>query len=389
VPRIVAIDVEGNRRTRRETVLLLAHVREGDPWREGLAGEARQELANAGIFYDVTVAAEPAEGGVRLRISLREKWTLIPIPLVTVKDGETTWGATVVESNLLGTASRLIATLAVREGEPGGRLIYIDPHLGGSRFRLFGALAYTDERRGVWDADGETGSYRQETTGATLALGYRFARRTSASGGLRLTDFSFDEPSGEAAPPEDARERSLVLLLRHEGTDRDEERRSGLSGELQLELGVEALGDEVGRTALDGAARWARTGSSGSTLDLNGYALWTDTVDYEEGSRTPASFLRGYDADRFRPDRLLGGTVEYQIPVARFREATCSVVPFADAALLRDRYRSFTLGDAQADAGLALAVHVRRVALPVLQLYAAYGFSTGEILPGFSLGVGF
>ena len=34
--------------------------REGDAWREGLAEEARQELANAGIFYDVTVTPEPS-----------------------------------------------------------------------------------------------------------------------------------------------------------------------------------------------------------------------------------------------------------------------------------------------------------------------------------------
>jgi hypothetical protein len=139
---------------------------------------------------------------------------------------------------------------------------------------------------------------------------------------------------------------------------------------------------------VEGTARWARTGANGHTLDLRGYALWTDAVDYEDGP-PPSRFLRGYDADRFRPDRLLGGTVEYQLPVARYREATFSLVPFADAALVRDGFRSFTPGDAQADAGLALAVYVRRVALPVLQLYAAYGFSTGEVLPGFSLGVGF
>ena len=387
-PRVVTIEIEGARRTRRETVLTLARVREGDPWREGLAEEARQELANAGIFYDISVTPEPADGGVRLRIALREKWSLIAFPLVTVKDGETTWGATAVESNLLGTGSKLIATLAVREGAPGGRLLYIDPHLGGPLWQLFGALAYLDERRAVWDADGETGTYRQRNGGGTAALGYRFGRRTSVSAGLHVMDFNFSEPEGDAAPPADAGERALVLMLRHEGTDRDEERRRGLGWDLRLQFGLRALGDEVGRAAADGTARWARTGDNGHTLDIRGYALWTDTVDYEDGP-PPSGFLRGYDADRFRPDRLLGGTVEYQLPVARFREASFMIVPFADAALLRDEFRSFTPGDVQADAGLALAVYVRRVALPVLQLYAAYGFATGEVLPGFSLGVGF
>ena len=388
-PRVVAVEIEGARRTRGETVRRLGRVKEGDPWRDGLDAEVRQNLLNTGIFYEVAVEPQPAAEGVRLRIELKEKWTLIPLPLFSVKDGETTWGATVVESNLLGTGSRLIALLAVTEGEPGGRILYIDPHLRGSLFQFFGALGFTDEVVDIWGADEKTGSYRQETAGATVALGYRFARRTSASVGVRMTDFTFSEPAGGAVPPGDARERALVLQLRHEGTDLDEERRRGLFSELRLEFGIEPFGDEVGRTAAEGTARWAHTFANGHTLGLFGHGLWTDTVDYEEGARTPTGFLRGYDADRFRPDRLLGGSVEYQRPVARFREATLSVVPFADAALLRDANHAFTAGDAQVDAGLALAIYVRRVALPVLQLYGAYGFSSGEVLPGFSLGVVF
>jgi outer membrane protein assembly factor BamA len=388
-PRIVAIEIEGARRTRRAAVLQLARVQEGDPWRPGLEAEARQLLLNAGIFYEANVAAETADGGVRLRISLREKWTLVGLPLFVVKDGETTWGATVVESNLLGTASRLVAVLSVREGKPGGTLLYVDPHFRGSRAQLFAALAHTDRRTEIWDAEETTGSYRSRTTGATLALGRRFAARTSLSLGLRLTDFSFDDPQAEAAVPADARERAVSLQLRHEGTDLDEERRTGLYLEARLEQGVAALGDEVGRTAASAVARWARGLSGRSTLGLAGHALVTDTVDYEPGSRPATAFLRGYEEDRFRPDRLLGGSLEVQLPLARFREATFSLVPFADAALLRDGFRSFTLADIQADAGFALAVYVRRVAFPVFQIYGAYGFSTGEVLPGFSLGINF
>ena len=107
-----------------------------------------------------------------------------------------------MESNLLGTASLLIAILAVRDGEPGGRLLYIDPHLGGSRFQLFGALAYTDERRDVWDADEEIGSYRQRRPPAARsrsATASRGGPRPRA--GLRLTDFSFSEPEGAPRRP--------------------------------------------------------------------------------------------------------------------------------------------------------------------------------------------
>ena len=90
-------------------------------------------------------------------------------------------------------------------------------------------------------------------------------------------------------------------MLRHEGTDFDEERRRGLSGELRLESGIEAIGDEVGRAAADATARWAHTFATSHTLELSGYGLWTDTVDYEESARTPTSFLRGYNARPLPP----------------------------------------------------------------------------------------
>jgi hypothetical protein len=387
-PRIVAIQIEGAGRTDREAVLRLARVREGDPWHDGLDGEARQLLMNAGIFYDVAVTHEQQGDGVLLRIALKDKWTLIPIPMISVKDGVTSWGGSVMESNLLGTGSLLFVFLSVTGGEPGGTLMYVDPHLGGTRWQLFAAAGLTDERRDVWDATGKTGSYRRQTTGGFLSVGYRFAARTSLAVGLRLSDFSFSDPREAAQAPADARERSLALSLRHEGANADEERREGLSGMVNLEAGASALGDQVGRTAASGTVRWARSIFGRQILSLTGHALWTDTVAYE-AALPAAGFLRGYEADRFRPDRLLGGTLECQLSVARYKDATVSVVPFADAALLRDRYRSFSLADAQADAGLALAVYLRRVALPVLQIYGAYGFASDAALYGLSLGFGF
>jgi hypothetical protein len=385
-PRVLAVEVEGLTRTRRETVLHLARVREGDPWREGLDAEARQLLLNAGLFYDVEVGALPAEGGVRLRIVLREKWTLVPVPLVVARDGETTWGVTLLEANLLGSGIRLITTLSVTEGRPGGTLILINPHAGSGRLQHFAALTRSDLRGGLWEDDDETGSLRRLRTGVTAALGYRLLARTSLSAGVRVMDFSFTDPQGAAVLPPDASERALALMFRHEGADQDEERRLGLSAEARFERGLSLLGDDLGRTAVSGTLRHSLPLAGRTTLTLTGHALWTDSPDHDPGSRPLASFLRGFPADRFRPDRLLGGTVELEVPVARFRTATLSLVPFADGAVLRDGSHRFRVSDARADTGLSLAVYLRRIALPVLQFHLAYGFPGGGIparlLPG-------
>jgi len=115
--------------------------------------------------------------------------------------------------------------------------------------------------------------------------------------------------------------------------------------------------------------------------------LATDNADYPSDA---TDFLRGYESGRFLPERLLGGSGEYRVlPVAKFSEAAVAVLGFLDGALLRDEYRDFEPRDLQADAGLGIAIYLRRVALPVLQLHAAYGFSNHKVLPGFSLGSAF
>jgi len=385
--RIEAVEVTGATRTTRATVLAIARVHEGDPWHEGMAGEVRRRLLNERIFYDVTVEARPAGAGVALRIALRDKWSLVPIPLVVVRDGKTTYGLTLLESNLFGRAKRLFAFGAVEDGTAGGTLLYIDPRLGDGDWELFTLASRTDRDEEVWDAGDEVGSFRRRSAGGVLALGRRIRERLRVSAGLRGFDHSQRDAAGEAALPPDARERAVSLRLEWDGLDREEEAQRGTRLRVELGRGVGALGDDLGRTTFEAELRHAVNPMARHTLTLEGRAYRNGDPDYPAGR--PTEFLRGYERWRFRPELLLGASAEYRVPVARRREATLAVDVFADGAVLRDGYRRMSLEELQADAGLALAVYLRRVAVPVLQIYAAYGFASGRVLPGFSLGFGF
>ncbi|MBI5013881.1 MAG: BamA/TamA family outer membrane protein [Deltaproteobacteria bacterium] len=384
--RVASIEVSGAERTTRDTVLTLARIREGDPWREGQEAEVLQNLRNARLFYDESVEAVQQGDAVALRIRVTDKWSLIPVPLVLVRSGERVYGLTVLESNVLGRGKKLIAVAKSHDGEPAGSLIYIDPYLLGTQLRLFAYATRDDTREDVWDEDEKIGSYRLRQTGGVAALGYRLTPRTSLSAGLRLMSYRTRGAEGLAEPPADARERALSLRLEHDGVDFDEELRRGSSLRVVAEQGVSVLGDQVDRWAVDALARYSLNPAARHTLALDLRGLLTDDSDYVNDS---TDFLRGYEAGRFRPDRLLGGSLEYRVPIAKLSEATVSVVGFADAALLRDPHHDFALRDLQADAGAGVAIYLRRVALPVLQLHAAYGFANRRLLPGFSLGAGF
>lgn len=384
--RIGSIEVTGPERTTRATVLTLARVREGDPWREGQEGEVLQRLRNARLFYDESVEAVREGDSVALRIRASDKWSLIPFPLVVVRSGERAYGLTLFEANLLGRAKKLVAVAKSHDGEPAGTLVYIDPRLLGTDFQLFTYATRDDSRESVWSDDEELGSYRLRRTGGVAALGYRLTPRTTLSAGAKaMTYRSRDAEEGVEAPGDGA-ERNLSLRLEHDGVDVDEELRRGPYLLVGVERGAAFLGDDVGRWEVGAEARyaWNPVGRDTLALDLRGLA--TDNADYPTRA---TEFLRGYEAGRFRPERLLGGSLEYRVPVAKRSEATLSLLGFADGALVRDEHRRFAAGDVVADVGLGVAVYLRRVALPVLQLNVAYGFSNHRVLPGFSLGVGF
>jgi outer membrane protein assembly factor BamA len=384
--RVAAIEVTGARRTRESVVLRVAAVRPGDPYTPGLEETVRQRLMNTQLFYEVRVAAVPAGADVALRIEVRDKWSLLPFPLLSVREDATTYGVTLMETNLLGYHKMLFLSLMNSDGAWNESLFYGDKHLLGSRFTLFGWLLHLRTTQDVWDEDREVGAFEQLATGGGISLGYRFGERATLSVSFRGSDTGNREPEDAATLPEDARERSLGVTIDLDGLDYDEDRQRGLTGRLTVEQGIAALGDELRRTQATGEVRCAAP-VPGGLLGLRAIGMWGDPMP--PGYRFRTDFLRGYERGRFQPDRLLGGTAEYRVPLATFREATLSVVGFGEAALLRDEYRSFAFADLQGDVGAAFAVYVRRVALPMLQVYAAYGVTTKTLLPGFSLGFAF
>lgn len=385
--RIASIEVAGALRTRESALLRIAGVAVGDPYAPGLEDTVRQRLLNTQLFYEVRVDAVPAAAGVALRIHVRDKWSLLPFPVVAARKDGTTYGITLMERNLLGLHKSLFLSVMSNDGAWSESLFYGDKHLFGSRFALFGWLMHLRTQHDTWDEERETGAYDQIVTGGGLSLGYRFGERATLSAILRGGDTENRDPVDGASLPADARERSLGLSLDLDGLDHDEDRQRGLTGRVSVEQGFAALGDDLRRTQATGEARYAAPVFGGHLLSLRAIGMWGDPMP--PGYRFRTDFLRGYERGRFQPERLLGGTAEYRVPLATFREATLSAVAFGDAALLRDEYRSFALDDLQADVGAAFAVYVRRVAMPMLQVYAAYGVSTKEVLPGFSLGFAF
>ncbi len=385
---ISAIDVTGNNRTKVGLILSTIELAVGDPWADGTEAAVRQKLMNTRLFWEVTVTTAPGSEGVVLRIAVREKWTIIPLPIVVATEDRTTAGLSLMESNLLGSGSRLFVSVFNTDGDWSGFLHYMDRSLsdGDIRYSISGMHGQGEVE--TWAGDEVAGRYLARRTGGTIGAGYNFTRQVSISLTGTIAERRFEDVDGTAEPPEDGRERALGIALEvdradHVGSDRDR----GFRGRFRGSRDFPGLGSDYRKRSLDWQVDYSLDTWRRQTLSLAGSGTWGWHVptELQEG----LDRLRGYQHGRFRSDRAMSASIEYIVPVVSFPQIDLSLAAFLDGAFLRNRERAFTLEDGVADAGISFRIYLRRVLLPVFQIYLAYAVEDDVFRPGLSLGFSF
>jgi outer membrane protein assembly factor BamA len=128
------IQVEGNTKTQRETVLLIARVSVGDEWKIQNVGEVRDRLVSSGLFSEVEVFWEPLpnKGAVRLHILAKDKHSWIIAP--TFYDQPTNKGGGIGfgENNLFGKNQKLLLYGQVATSDSFFVGAWVLPNIGGS-----------------------------------------------------------------------------------------------------------------------------------------------------------------------------------------------------------------------------------------------------------------
>jgi hypothetical protein len=83
-PRIVGIAFAGNDVTRPEVMLREMTVAVGDAADPEQLRRSAQYIKDLGLFADVAIDTQPVEGGVRLQVTVDERWYLLPYPRYSV-----------------------------------------------------------------------------------------------------------------------------------------------------------------------------------------------------------------------------------------------------------------------------------------------------------------
>lgn len=129
------VRIEGAVRTNEDTIRALAGVNIGDMLEADTLDRVRERLNTSGLFSDVNVFWEPHRDGVRVVVSVSEKFPWAPLPTFSRSAGNTSFGLILVHGNLFG---------AGKQGVIGGRLSTVDSGIaiGYRDPALFGSWIY-------------------------------------------------------------------------------------------------------------------------------------------------------------------------------------------------------------------------------------------------------
>lgn len=126
LPVIRAIEFEGNRITQNKILRQEMTVQVGDPADPSRIEQSRQAIMNLGLFVSVRTQLYPWDDGVVLRITVKEKYYILPVPKLNRDENDQfTLGAELTIDNLAGYNQQLKLRYETEEAqaEAGGEMV--------------------------------------------------------------------------------------------------------------------------------------------------------------------------------------------------------------------------------------------------------------------------
>ncbi len=201
------IRFEGLKRTREKTVrAILKPLEEGAAYGADTENVIIQKLRASGIFNpEIRVQSSDVQGKKDLVITVKERWTLIPVPIFSfTKGGDWKAGALVIENNFLGFNKTL--GLGFGGGSAGWSFFgfYGDPGLGGGPLSLkAGISAGLKETKDLNPSERVLRDYKTDQFGMSLSMEAPVFPRFFLGGGLDYTLSLVRKSSRQAAGVKD------------------------------------------------------------------------------------------------------------------------------------------------------------------------------------------
>jgi outer membrane protein insertion porin family len=422
--QITDVRVLDNQRTEESTVLSIAGITIGDTLQSDTLDTVRERLNTTGLFADVNVWWEPHGSGVRINISVKDKFPWAPVPTASWSSNNKSIGILFVHGNLFGRGKQLLVGGRLATIDSGAVLAYRDPS-------LFGTWAY-------WQLQGVVQrqvipEYDNYGPGSTLAnpiefretrlfsygfepsFGIAWMRRVKTQVAWHLEKFAYfdqgsDDPANTSTPTVQATQPGTVGIgratLAFDFRAREFAVMTGQALTMSFDYATPAFGSDFtywrGGASWEQGIRFFRAHNfiyAGGAVAGHNLPFWAE--NYAGGAN-----LRGYLSQQFRGDTQVWAKAEYHFPLFSISSLDFRGLAFYDgsAVWFRDLpttpivtapsqptvmyaqrstpdQRTFPLFQPSGfssqsihnDVGLGLRFFLRSVAVPLVGFDAGYG----------------
>jgi outer membrane protein assembly factor BamA len=345
----------------------------------------KQRVLNLRLFREVTVVPEARGGEVDVSIRVVERWTLLPVPIVTVSSRGIRGGIYVLESNLFGW-NKLFVVGATYSGEgPSGFALYRDPGVAGSGFLLRSTVRYGDLLREQFVGTQRMYAYRDLRLEGSLSGGYQIAPWLSLHAGWYGMVAESSAAEEEMAPPAAGPLHGWTGELEVRAQDFHLYFNDGLWLRLFYRHALALLGADRDVVELNAYLQFALRliGDQSTTITAQGLLSEGDPVlDALLLGGLPGT--RGFVRLGLWAERSATVTLEHQVPVLRFSWGIWTLNAFGEAGAVewQDRQEGFVTP------GAGIRLYLLGVASPAFGVDVAWSIEDRRPLVMANFGVG-
>jgi outer membrane protein assembly factor BamA len=346
---ITDVRVLDNQRTEESTVLSVAGVSIGDTLEADTLDLVRERLNTTGLFADVNVWWEPHGSGVRINISVKDKFPWAPVPTASWSSNNKSIGLLFVHGNLFGRGKQLLIGARLAQIDSGALIAYRDPSLFGTwmYWQLTGLVQRNVipeyQNSGMTPMGGlatladpfEFRETRLFSYGFEPAFGVAWMRRVKTQVAWHLEKFSYFssgmdpvDPSmstGSDLPSDPSTHLVPATKVGTSGFGRANLSFDFRAREFAVMTGEALSGNlDYGSSAFGSDFTFWRAGASweqgikffrSHNLVYSFGAVAGHNLPFWNENTAGGSNLRGYLGQQFRGDTQLGGKVEYHFPL--------------------------------------------------------------------------
>lgn len=389
-PVINSIKISGLKRTKEKVVRdLIKPVTEESSYSEETDEFIIQKLREAGIFNpEILIDVKEIENRVDLEIFLKDRWTLIPIPIVSI-GGNGSWKAGIlgIEGNLLGLNKTL--GLGFFAGSDGLSLLsfFSNPFFLQKDLTLSASLsAGLDDTSDLYANEDILREYQSDTMNLGLGLEYALKKNLFLKGSweYNYSKLRKDQSPGLEIP--DLESTGFTGEIKWKDLYYDIPYEKGILAKTSYTWNL-GLGETDSYPSLEAAFTGSFTpwgGLSGNDLiQATLRTAWGELPVQKEIrlGGTPGTLI--LPMNKIPVDEFSSSMLSYNLPVWTFKGGILSAKAFYEAGQYKSDSieREFYYGP-----GGGLELFINNLAIPAVQMNLGYNNKTG--LYQFSAGIG-